>query len=119
MRSPSLRSGAAFWRRLPEKRRRPSASNAGASPEDGAAADMSDMALTEGSVGYMLLIEALEVGETVLEECVAPGECCELYDRTLDAGVKAGVSLAVDPWAVAWDDCEWLLERPGGEWLER
>jgi hypothetical protein len=29
---------------------------------------MSDMALTDGRVGYMLLMEDLEVGETPLEE---------------------------------------------------
>lgn len=38
---------------------------------------MSDMALTDGRVGYMLLIDVLAVGETVLAECAAPGECCE------------------------------------------
>jgi hypothetical protein len=54
---------------------------------------MSDMALTEGRVGYMLPMEDLEVGDTPLEEWLAPGECCELYDRTLEAGVRAGVSL--------------------------
>jgi hypothetical protein len=69
----SDRSGAAFCRRLPENRRRPSLSNAGASPDDGAAADMSDMALTDGRVGYMLLTEVLEVGDTPL--FAAPGEC--------------------------------------------
>jgi len=36
---------------------------------------MSDMALTDGRVGYMLLIEALEVGETPLVEWAVPGEC--------------------------------------------
>lgn len=36
---------------------------------------MSDMALTDGRVGYMLPIDDLEVGETLLAECVAPGEC--------------------------------------------
>jgi hypothetical protein len=29
---------------------------------------MSDIALTDGSVGYMLLIDDLDVGETPLEE---------------------------------------------------
>lgn len=96
----SDRSGAAFCRRLPENRRRLSVSKAGASPDDGAAADMSDMALTDGRVGYMLPIEFLDVGETPLE-CVALGECWEPYDRTLEAGVKAGVSALVDPIAVA------------------
>lgn len=38
---------------------------------------------------------------------------------TLEAGVRAGVSALVEPMAVAWDDCEWLDERPGGELLER
>lgn len=92
------RSGAAFCRRLPENRRRLSLSNAGASPEDGAAVDMSDMALTEGRVGYMLLIDDRDDGET---PCDAPGECCEPYERTLEAGVKAGVSTVVDPMAEA------------------
>jgi hypothetical protein len=36
---------------------------------------MSDMALTEGRVGYMLPIEALEVGETVFAACPEFGEC--------------------------------------------
>lgn len=60
--------GAAFCKRLPENLRRPSASKAGARPEDGAAADISDMALTDGKVGYMLPIDDLDVGETPLEE---------------------------------------------------
>lgn len=47
---------------------------------------------------------------------MAPGECWELYERTLEAGVRAGVSLGA---AVAWEDWEWLLDKPGGEWLER
>jgi hypothetical protein len=38
---------------------------------------MSDMALTEGRVGYMLLMDDLIVGETLLAECDAPGECWE------------------------------------------
>lgn len=75
MESFSDRSGAAFWRRLPENLRRLSVSKAGASPDDGAAADMSDMALTDGRVGYMLPIDDLEVGETPWLECAAPGEC--------------------------------------------
>jgi hypothetical protein len=51
-------------------------SNAGARPDDGAAADMSDMALTDGKVGYMLPIELLDVGETPLfAECCPPGDC--------------------------------------------
>jgi len=66
---------------------------------------MSDMALTDGRVGYMLPMEALEVGETVLAECPDPGECCELYDRTLEAGVKAGVSVLAEATAVACEDC--------------
>ena len=65
---------------------------------------MSDIALTEGSVGYMLVIEVLVVGETVLPECPEPGECWELYDSTLEAGVKAGVSALVAATAVACDD---------------
>jgi hypothetical protein len=49
------------------------------------------MALTDGSVGYMPPIEVLVVGDTVFPEWL--GECCELYDITLEAGVKAGVSM--------------------------
>jgi hypothetical protein len=59
------------------------------------------MALTDGRVGYMLPIDDLDVGETPLEECEAPGECWELYDNTLEAGVRAGVSLGA---AVACED---------------
>lgn len=62
---------------------------------------MSDMALTEGRVGYMLPMDPLDVGETPLPECDGPGECCEPYDKTLDAGVRAGVSAVVEPMAVA------------------
>jgi hypothetical protein len=76
--SASRRSGAAFCRRLPEKRRRPSASKAGARPDEGAAADMSDMALTDGRVGYMLLMVVLEVGEELLAACPVLGECWEV-----------------------------------------
>jgi hypothetical protein len=77
------------------------------------------MALTEGRVGYMLPIEALEVGEMPLAPVPELGECCEVYDSTLEAGVRAGVSLEVDATAVACDDCGCVLARPGGELLER
>jgi hypothetical protein len=75
---------------------------------------MSDMALTEGRVGYMLPIDVLVVGETVLAEWCEPGECCDGYDKTLLAGVSAGVSDAVEGTAFAWDPpCE--VASPGGE----
>jgi len=80
--------------------------------------------LTEGRVGYMLLIPARDVGDTVLPECAEFGECPEVYDKTLDAGVRAGVSLAggadIDATAVACDDCGCEpMGIPGGEWLDR
>jgi hypothetical protein len=62
---------------------------------------MSDMALTEGRVGYMLPMLVLDVGETLLAACAAPGECWEPYDMTLEAGVRAGVSALDEPMAVA------------------
>jgi len=77
------------------------------------------MALTEGRVGYMLLIGAREVGETVLAACPGPGDCWEVYDMTLDAGVKAGVSVAAEATAVAWVEGAWLVFKPGGEVLVR
>jgi hypothetical protein len=79
---------------------------------------MSDMALTEGKVGYMLPIEVRVVGETVLPEWCEPGECCEGYDSTLLAGVKAGVSEAVEGTGFAWEP-PWEVARPGGELLVR
>ena len=123
-----LRSGAAFWRRLPEYRRRPSASNGGARADGGAplvagyAEDISDMALTDGKVGYMLGGPALDVGETVLPECPELGDCCEYAETTLEAGVRAGVSVVagagIDATAVACEDCGCAACIPGGEWLD-
>jgi hypothetical protein len=39
---------------------------------------MSDMALTDGRVGYMLLMVVLEVGEELLAACPVLGECWEV-----------------------------------------
>lgn len=61
---------------------------------------MSDMALTEGRVGYMLPMEALEVGETAFGAFPVPGECCDPYESTLEAGVRAGVSVLAEATAV-------------------
>jgi hypothetical protein len=72
----------------------------------------------------MLLIPARVVGETVLPECPDCGECPDVYDKTLDAGVNAGVSLAggadIGATTVACDDCGCdPAGIPGGEWLDR
>jgi hypothetical protein len=77
------------------------------------------MALTEGNVGYMLPMDAREVGDTVLAAWPVLGECCEPYERTLEAGVKAGVSVLCETTAVACDDGAWVVAAPGGELLER
>jgi hypothetical protein len=56
----------------------------------------SDMALTAGSVGYMGPMFGLETGEMVWLECAELGEWPEVYEMTLEAGVRAGVSLAAE-----------------------
>jgi hypothetical protein len=46
------------------------------------------------------------MGEMVWLEWTELGECPEVYDMTLDAGVKAGVSMAEETGAplCAWDE---------------
>lgn len=85
----------AFCSRFPEYRLRLSALNAVARPDVGTAADMSGIALTEFSVGRMSPMEALEVGEIASASVIELDECRELYDSTLEAGVRAGPDLPV------------------------
>lgn len=85
----------------------------------GYAPEISEIELTDGSVGYMLPTLGLEIGEMVWPEWTEFGECAEPYDITLDAGVNAGVSADVgvgrEAAAPGWEDC--II--PGGELLER
>jgi len=79
------------------------------------------MALTDGNVGYMLLWLGLEMGEMLCPETEL-GEWPEVYDMTLDAGVKAGVSAAeAESGAreLACDEPYWLACMWGGELLDR
>jgi len=53
-----------------------------------------------------------EIGDIVWLECTELGEWPEVYDRTLDAGVRAGVSIAEDTGATlfACDDKPCMCE---------
>jgi hypothetical protein len=93
----SSRSSLARCNRPDEKRRRPSASKLGPNPDGSAllfvpyGPDCSED--TDGRVGYMAPLTVVRVTGEMALLCTDPGE---LYDTTLEAGVRAGVSAAVD-----------------------